>query len=142
MKIVLNKQPGGLYLNRDTVRRYLELTGKKYYFYRLVMGLLSIEQKIKHRVKCSYEVVDRYEALYEITTKDFGPIIKGPIPEEFLVRPMLLDRSDPILIQAIEELGDAATKDIFISLVIEEIPDGVSWEIKDCGEQGELLVLK
>jgi len=142
MKIVLNKQPGGLYLNRDTVRRYLELTGKKYYFYRLVMGPLSIEQKIKHRVKYSYEAVDKYESLYEITTKDFGPFMNGPISEEFWVRPMLLDRTDPILIQAIEELGDAAAKDIFISLVIEEIPDGALWEIKDCGEQGELLILK
>lgn len=39
-------------------------------------------------------------------------------------------RSDPILVQVVEELGDAAN-DSYSKLVIVEIPDNVEWYIHD-----------
>ena len=41
-----------------------------------------------------------------------------------------IDRSDPILIQVIEELGEAAEGG-FSELKIVDIPDGVEWEIEE-----------
>ena len=44
--------------------------------------------------------------------------------------PDYLERNDPLLVQAVEFLGTAAS-DEYARLVVIEIPDGVLWEISD-----------
>ena len=41
-----------------------------------------------------------------------------------------VERNDPVLIQVVEEMGDAAGGQ-FASLGIVEIPDGVQWQIEE-----------
>jgi hypothetical protein len=41
-----------------------------------------------------------------------------------------IERNDPILIQVVEEMGDAAA-DSFAELKVVDIPDGIQWEIQD-----------
>ena len=41
-----------------------------------------------------------------------------------------LDRTDPILIKVVEELGEKANG-LFAHLVIVEVPDGVRWELRE-----------
>lgn len=43
-----------------------------------------------------------------------------------------LDRSDPILCQIVEELGEKADTN-YSELAIVEIPDGVDWQIEEYG---------
>ena len=42
-----------------------------------------------------------------------------------------IQRSDPVLIQVIEELGLEASGGLFSKLKIVEIPDGISWFVSD-----------
>ena len=126
MKIVINRCFGGYGLSHEAVMRYLELKGItvypeqgegtwKFWTYWLVKPegrfevkeneefyAMSMEERQAHNQKYSDETFEENN----------------------------IERNDPVLIQVVEELGDAANGE-HAELAIVEIPDDVEWEISE-----------
>ncbi len=125
MKVVINKCFGGFSISNKAVERLAELNGKKAYFfeqdgYRGVYRTASAESNsfITYAFDVSnpndYDTEDKKETLWR---------------EHYLTnRPE--DRSDPKLIQVVEELGEEANGPC-AELRIIEIPDGINWEVSE-----------
>ena len=141
MKVAINKCFGGFSLSPLAVKRLAELQGRRCHFFNVDFG-------------CKPERYTRIEMPSEDTfmwsafdTDDLS-LIGSPSPEAWVAmtleerqasnanyeshsldsRPE--DRSDPLLIQVIEELGEKASGRC-AKLQIVEIPDGVEWEIEE-----------
>jgi len=142
MKVVINDTNIGLNLNIKAIKRYIELIGKECYFYKFTEDPFICADQFK------YELVDNIEDASIIITKNLGKIINGLIPREFCFKyySMNIDRTDPILIQVVEELGEEVNDCYHTSsITIKEIPDNVSWEILNImqlGVQREIIALK
>lgn len=133
MKIVINKCYGGFSLSPRAVARLAELRGQTAYFIPFkgetpvpVSQLssifwsayntptptknpsgpewtkMSLEERKAHNAKTSVEFID--------TCRD--------------------NRADPLLVQVVEEMGDAASGDLS-ELKIVEVPDGVEYELEE-----------
>lgn len=109
MKVVINKCFGGFGLSHKAMLRYFELKGWE-----------------------CYPVKDNQF--------DFWTYWKVPKEQqdddnysEFTVCEHDIERSDPVLVQVVEELGEK-TNGSFAELAIVEIPDGVSWKICEYDE--------
>jgi hypothetical protein len=134
-KIVINVRHGGFSLSPQAVKRIAELEGRECYFFQCDgingpyvpmgddafvwfafdipnpnevlgssegWGTWTEEQKKAHN--------DRYRK-HEIENRD-------------------RHRSDPILVQAVEELG-ASANGSYAKLKVVEVPDGVEWEVEE-----------
>jgi hypothetical protein len=126
MKIVINRCFGGFGLSHEAVMRYFDLKGItvypeqgegtwKFWTYWLVKPegrfevketeefyAMSMDERQAHNQKYSDETFEENN----------------------------IKRNDPVLIQVIEELGDAANGE-HAELAIVEIPDDVEWEISE-----------
>ena len=126
MKIVINRCFGGYGLSHEAIMRYLDLKGItvypeqgegtwKFWTYWLVKPegrfevketedfyAMSMEERQAHNQKYSDETFEENN----------------------------IERNDPVLVQVIEELGDAANGE-HAELAIVEIPDDVEWEISE-----------
>ena len=129
MKVVINRCYGGFDLSNYALKRYAELNGTTPYFYRedLVNNryiktdendrssfVYCILQELENDKLCSYEFfwdLVRNNKIKILNSGDF-------------------DRTDSILIQVIEELGELANGRC-AELRIVEIPDDVEWEINE-----------
>jgi hypothetical protein len=99
-KIVINSCYGGFSLSPDAIKRYAELAG---------LNLITVED----------EGWPNNTLFYEDEVKD-----------ENYFSDRSIDRTDPILIQVVEEFGERA--DGFCArLKIVEIPDDVKWHIDE-----------
>ena len=140
MKVVVNKCYGGYSLSPLAVKRLAELNGKPCYFYE---GGLYEPYKLVDVEKCrslfwSASTSSNPEELNNY--RKFGDSWHSMSSEEkdnhnkkhddlFLSsRPD--DRTDPLLIQVVEELGELADGSC-AKLSIVEIPDGIEWEIDE-----------
>lgn len=145
MKVVINRCYGGFSISPLAVERLMELQGRKCY---------PFEGKYEKNGSCTWTPVkksDRYPMsmfVHFADIPDFGEqyvaLIKKPWGEmtseesraanEFCekhgqdIRPD--DRTDPLLIQVVEELGEKANG-MCAELKIVEIPDGVNYEIAE-----------
>ena len=115
MKIVINKCNGGFGLSHKAVMRYAEITGIKIYPF--------VEEHDGKLVP--YDGVGKY-SLIHYSTK---PLCDGKY-EEGSYWTVRNNRTDPALVQVVEELGDEANSPLS-QLKVVEIPDGVQWEIDD-----------
>lgn len=126
MKIVVNKQIGGYGLSPVALKRIAELNNKPCYFFtsefengHFVMTLVHIDDIEEYRCLFTYSVEDAntYKGDDDIRIPDYSQ-----------------DRSNPILIQVIDELGDLANG-YNSKLEIIEIPDDIKWYVyeSDCG---------
>lgn len=100
IKVVLNKCYGGFGLSPLALKRYQELKEKPCYFGKWGRG-----NKV---VPASFEEADEWIGAYE---------------DEKLTQPVRyydFDRSDPILVQVVEELGERANRKC-ANLVVEEV---------------------
>lgn len=133
MKIVINTCFGGFGLSPIAIARLAELRGQKAYFFKFdLLDEIPIE---------------RAGELLTIAYNTPNPT-PSPAPAEWaamtqeeriahnaktrgeLIDVRAADRSDPLLIQVVEELGAQASGS-FARLKIVEIPDGVDWEIHE-----------
>lgn len=102
MRLVINAKCGGFGLSETAVRRYLQIKGVPVWVEnRSVLG----------------------GALYWL-----APAQGVDTDERERFDDRNLERDDPVLLQVVEELGDAASGR-FAQLKIVEIPDGVKWKI-------------
>lgn len=126
MKVAINTCYGGFGLSNAALKRLAKLQlGIDIYFYKEID--FDIDSK-----KTRYEKVNDYESdCSTITTKDLGDVTDD-IPNDCILSELdlLEDRTNPYLIQVIEEMGEKANGP-FSSLKIVEIPDDVKFEITD-----------
>jgi hypothetical protein len=126
MKIVINRCFGGYGLSHQAVMRYLDLNGITVY----------PEQSEGHWKFWTYWLVKpegRFEVkeneeFYAMSMEERQAHNQKYSDETFGDRD--ISRNDPVLIQVIEELGDAANGE-HAELAIVEIPDDVEWEISE-----------
>lgn len=126
MKIVLNKCYGGFGLSMEAEKAYLNLIGKKAYFYKQV--------KFAHEGRAEWVRVDKNQddsSFLTCLTVDLGIKVsdmKYKKDEYFYYGD--IERTDPNLIRVVEELGSRANGR-FSELKVVEIPDGIEWEIDE-----------
>lgn len=123
MKVVINKVYGGFGLSAEGLAYYYQLKGE---------GAVYYYEAVKGQKRQLYKRVTPH-LLARPFLKDFG---KGPVhisqadQEQYAIDSHKISRTDPHLIQVVEELGEAANSE-FSRLVIIEIPDDVKWELKE-----------
>lgn len=119
MKVVINKCYGGYSLSPLAVKRLAELQNKECYFF---IGF-------KEYTPVSIEKIGRslFWTAFDVPHPNVSK--KGWYEKHCLAsRPE--NRTDPLLIQVVEELGDKANG-ACAELRIVEIPDRVEWEIDE-----------
>lgn len=118
MKVCINRCYGGFSLSKKAVKRMTELQGKECYFF-----------KYDYNAK-QYLPIEEDDDAWSWTA------FTVPNPNDcddndlFYIEQRPEDRSNPILIQVVEELGRDADGDC-AELKIVEIPDGVEYEISE-----------
>lgn len=100
MKIVINSCYGGFSLSPKGERRYLELKGLDSYFYKQTKYNYSNGKTEFTRIDNIDDVPDLF---FYCTTYDQGKTLSDFPKDIFYSRE--LKRSDPILVQVVEELG-------------------------------------
>jgi hypothetical protein len=124
MKIVINAGHGGFNLSPEAFMRYAELKGVKLYGY----------------VDESHDNYQTHKVVPYVGQTNMS-IFSGPF---FATQPCStekevwdhyfndnkIDRTDPCLVQMVEELGEKANGD-YASLKIVEVPDDVKWHIEE-----------
>lgn len=126
MKVVINGSYGGFGLSYKACMKYAELSGFKLYPYldhitRKVYGSRAVignESLLHHYSKVPISHLELRD--------DGDPIVSS----DNYWSEHSLERTDPILIQVIEELGEAANGN-HAELIIVEIPDDVQWHIAE-----------
>jgi len=124
MKIVVNRCYGGFGLSNEAVKYYLNLKGLDAYFYK--------QTGYEHQGKLEYTKVEPSEdSLFSTCyTIDHGDKINKHNLEGYFYYGDI-ERTDPLLIKTVEDLGTKKASGKLSSLEIVEIPDDVSWEIDD-----------
>ena len=130
MKVVINDCHGGFGLSRETVERYLELKGIK--VYPEPDGFGSREFGIT-----KYWLVEPGEQrVADVTAKQWSEMTleeRQTYNERYSTQVFYerdVDRGDPFLVQAIEELGESADGR-FAKLKIVDVPDDVEWYVEE-----------
>ena len=100
MKIVINSCFGGFSLSPKGERRYLELKGLNSYFYKSTAYRFNDGKTEFTRID---NIDDVPNIFFYCTTYDQGKTLTD-FPKD-LFHPSVLKRSDPILVQVVEELG-------------------------------------
>lgn len=137
MKLVINKCYGGFGLSPKAVARLAELRGQNAYFFTGGYGSHPRTQMAPDEIK------ELFWSAYSTPTPAPGPSAEEWASmslderkasnakhdaQSITSRPA--DRSDPLLIQVVNELGDKADGDC-AKLRIVEIPDGIEYEIDE-----------
>lgn len=114
-QVVVNRCWGGFRLSDEAIMLYYEKKGIKLYkdTDQYLSRFYTVPVEEYHRL----HEEDRKNGSYEKTNEVFVSFYD-------------FERTDPILIEVIEELGEAANGQ-FASLEIVEVPDDVEWEISD-----------
>jgi len=126
MKVVINRCFGGFGLSHEAVMRYFEIKGITVY----------PEQGKDHWKFWTYWTVkpeDRIEFkegedFYKMSMEDRAAYNKAQSEQTVYERD--IERHDPALVQAVEELGDKANGK-YAELAVVEIPDGVDYVIEE-----------
>ncbi len=124
MKVVINTCYGGFGLSHEAMLRYAELKGITLYPEEDTFGLINYWTTPEAaKMKISYE--GNWRDLPPETRQEFNRIWNE---ENLYDRD--IPRTDPALIQTIQELGDKASGR-HAKLKIVDIPDDILWEIKE-----------
>ncbi len=139
MKIVINTCFGGFSLSAKAVKRYAELTGKACYFFKTEFSggesdyvPVPIEDCEKSLFWSAYTIPNPNEVLNKEkkwrSMTDAEKDAYNKLYDDISLEKRLEDRTDPLLIKIVEELGEEANGRC-AELKIVEIPDGTDWEI-------------
>lgn len=123
-KVVINNCHGGFGLSELAIQRYAELSGFNVYFY--CTDFENGDRDTVKRWNPKHSTLTTYAIKQDLGETTTSEILNKA--EWFHDRD--LDRSDPILIQVIEELRDKANG-FCASLKIVEIPDDIDYEIAE-----------
>jgi hypothetical protein len=141
MKIVLNKCYGGFGLSPKAIKRIADLQGRECYFFANKFSperyvSITMEQAEKDGLFFSVfsipnpgEFLRRDKEWHEMTSAEcqaWNEKYRSVSLKSYSYE----ERGDPLLIQVLEELGEAASGKL-AELEIVEIPDGIEWDIDD-----------
>jgi len=123
MKIAVNKCYGGFGLSKEAQLLYAKKSGFELFFYT--------QTKYNHRDGVVEYSRDTGDSLFNNAYKeDLGDTFeKAPNGSYWYYGD--IERTDPILIDVIEELGEEKASGDLAELKIVEIPDGIEYEIDD-----------
>ena len=127
MKVVYNSCYGGFSLSHDGIMRYAELKGIKIYPF--------VDARLEGENRLPYDTPDRYRPATHAEAKDAFIVHYCTTPaysnESYWSSYSIgEDRSDPILVQVVEELGKKANGQC-ASLKIEDVPAGTLYRIDE-----------
>ena len=122
MKVVINKCFGGFGLSHKAIMRYAELAGITLYTYYDDIALKVYGPDRLH------ESGRRHYMTVPCDADEHGVVSK--FPDEGYWSYYDMERTDPLLIQTVEELGQDADGQ-HAKLAVIEIPDGIDWEIDE-----------
>lgn len=142
MKIVINKCYGGFGLSNEAIKRLAELNGKKCYFFTTVLEkgenygkYKSIDITDNCIFSSAFSVSNPDQILDVIKREDYNDSKEynkahNKLHESISLSAYDEDRTNPLLIQVVEELGNKASSK-YAQLSIIEIPDGIEYEIDE-----------
>ncbi len=136
MRVVINKCFGGFSLSKKAVRRMAELQGKECYFFKndfKTNQYIPIEDDAEEWCWFAFHVPNPNDYQSEKEWREMTIEERQADNKKWdaiSIDKRLSDRSDPAMIQAVEELGEAANGDC-AELKIVEIPDGVKYTIAE-----------
>lgn len=120
MKIILNKCYGGFSPSHAAYLLYAEKKGIPLYMY---------EQRVDGNFKKINK--DKRYSVVHYFTKDFGDYaVEKEIDWDYNLYLTYEYRTDPVLIEVVEELGKKASN-FYSNLVVVDIPDGMDYVIDD-----------
>jgi hypothetical protein len=120
-KIVYNACYGGFGLSHEAIMRYAEIKGIKMYFTH--SGVLDLQ----HYYLCTPEEYERLCAEDEANPIGTNRYARS---NELYFSPRSVERTDPALVQVVEELGAKANGE-FSKLRIAEVPAGTLYRIDE-----------
>lgn len=148
MKVAINKCYGGFVLSHLAVQRIAALKGRECHFYTQEEESPYIPISLNEAMHANTYVTAFDVANINEVLPYAGRSWASLTPEELAKDEAIYklhqfdsdfeNRSDPILIQVLEELGDAAVETCLSKIVIVEIPDGVDFYI-DHGDGYETI---
>lgn len=122
MKLVINKCFGGFSLSNEGLARFYQLHGRQTYFFK------------QNHAKGDYAPLEPGERAgllsYAFDVPNPNDFKQKELWAEHYLTNRPEDRSDPFLIQTIEEMGKKADG-LCAELRIIEIPDNISWELDE-----------
>jgi len=118
MKVVINGCYGGFGLSQEAKELYAKKKGFELFFYKSEIGSEKFTRIEKEERFGSFSF-----------TKDLGEIFEGfQSQKDYYWSDYALDRTDPMFIEVVEELGEKANS-WASELKIVEIPDGTNYTI-------------
>jgi hypothetical protein len=124
LKIVINKCFGGFGLSRKATERYAELKGFKLYpWYDEIALKVYGPERVRESSFIHYCTVP-------VDVDEHGVLAKDKYPKTGYWSDSDIERTDPVLVQVVEEMGDAANGEC-ARLRIIEIPDGIEYVIDE-----------
>lgn len=124
MKIVISKRYGGYGVSPRGMKRLAELQGRDIFFL----------ERASHTIITLEEVLAKNLHNWDIDVIDTDMVPSRLLHNFFWYSEHVvhdtMDRADPLLVQMVEELGEAANGK-FAKLTIVEIPDGVDYIIQE-----------
>lgn len=135
MKVVISNKFGGFGLSHAATMRYAELKGITLYPWldEITKKVYGERATLDNPTVCIHYTTVPEEEYERLQAIDMGkPVKAGRFHDSgsvyFSCRE--LERTDPLLIKVVEELGDKANSR-FSNLVIVEIPDDVEYDIEE-----------
>lgn len=126
MKLVINQCYGGFGLSQEAIKRYWEIKGQPIWIEQdsnlsdlFTVWLVAPEDRIRYLSSREF---------YDLSNEDRRTYNNKYSEQTWYCRNVY--RADPILVQVVEELGEAASGR-YADLKVVEIPDDVSWEINE-----------
>jgi hypothetical protein len=138
-KVVIHTGLGGFALSNRGMARYCELKGQPLFFYAQDSIPGSALYGIPFRFIPKEEAVkvrNPYRSRFLWSSVDLGLTIDH-ISGHYWLLEGHIERDDPCLVQAVEELGSGA-QGFYANLKIVEIPDDVRWQVEKY-EAGEYV---
>jgi hypothetical protein len=133
MKIVINSCYGGFSISPKAVKRLAELHGQKAYFFELT----SHDFRNPRYSPVKLNETRNSLLIFAFSIPNPNEVIFGAPKEEqndlynlYSLSNRFEERTNPLLIQVVEELGKDANGQC-AELTVLEIPDDVQWEIEE-----------
>jgi len=135
MKIVLNRCFGGYGLSPKAYKKIADLTGVNCYFFTGVHSEVrcTLEDAEKTTFFSAYNIPNPQDYKYDDWSA-MSPEEKESWNNQYRARRIPDfegDRTNPLLIRVVEELGSDIASGRLSKLEIVEIPDGIDWEIDE-----------
>ncbi len=141
MKVVINACYGGFSLSPKAVQRLAELQGRRCYLFSYNGSSLNeyipyeeSTSKIRSLMFAAFDIPNPSEVLrankdwHELT--DDEKKASNDLRSQHQIDSRPENRADPLLVQVVEELGEAANG-ACAKLKVVEIPDGVDYEVDE-----------